>query len=218
MNKTIVALAAVVLAVSGLSGCANMTETQRTTATGAGIGVLAGAAIGAAAGGSRGAGTGAAIGAALGAGGGYLWSQQMQEQKATMEQATRGTGVAVTQTADNQLKLEIPSDISFDTGRYDIKPNMRAVLDRFATSLNQNPASTVRIIGHTDSSGSDAVNDPLSVNRAAATRDYLVGRGVAANRIAIDGRGSREAVADNATAAGRAMNRRVEIFVAEAAR
>ena len=218
MNKTIVTLAAIVLAVSGLSGCANMTETQRSTATGAGIGVLAGAAIGAAAGGSRGAGTGAAIGAALGAGGGYLWSQQMQEQKATMEQATRGTGVAVTQTADNQLKLEIPSDISFDTGRYDIKPNMRAVLDRFATSLNQNPVSTVRIIGHTDSSGSDAVNAPLSVNRAAATRDYLVARGVAVSRIAIDGRGSHEPVADNATAAGRAMNRRVEIFVAEAAR
>ena len=218
MNKTIVTLAAIVLAVSGLSGCANMTETQRSTATGAGIGVLAGAAIGAAAGGSRGAGTGAAIGAALGAGGGYLWSQQMQEQKATMEQATRGTGVAVTQTADNQLKLEIPSDISFDTGRYDIKPNMRAVLDRFATSLNQNPVSTVRIIGHTDSSGSDAVNAPLSVNRAAATRDYLVARGVAVSRIAIDGRGSHEPVADNATAAGRAMNRRVEIFVAEPAR
>ena len=218
MNKTIVTLAAIVLAVSGLSGCANMTETQRSTATGAGIGVLAGAAIGAATGGSRGAGTGAAIGAALGAGGGYLWSQRMQEQKATMEQATQGTGVAVTQTADNQLKLEIPSDISFDTGRYDIKPNMRAVLDRFATSLNQNPVSTVRIIGHTDSSGSDAVNAPLSVNRAAATRDYLVGRGVAMNRISIDGRGSHEPIADNATQAGRAMNRRVEIFVAEPAR
>lgn len=218
MNKTIVTLAAIVLAVSGLAGCANMTETQRSTATGAGIGVLAGAAIGAAAGGSRGAGTGAAIGAALGAGGGYLWSQRMQEQKATMEQATQGTGVAVTQTADNQLKLEIPSDISFDTGRYDIKPNMRAVLDRFATSLNQNPVSTVRIIGHTDSSGSDAVNAPLSVNRAAATRDYLVARGVAVSRIAIDGRGSHEPVADNATPAGRAMNRRVEIFVAEPAR
>lgn len=218
MNKTIVTLTAIVLAVSGLSGCANMTETQRSTATGAGIGVLAGAAIGAATGGSRGAGTGAAIGAALGAGGGYLWSQRMQEQKATMEQATQGTGVAVTQTADNQLKLEIPSDISFDTGRYDIKPNMRSVLDRFATSLNQNPVSTVRIIGHTDSSGSDAVNAPLSVNRAAATRDYLVARGVAVSRIAIDGRGSHEPVADNATPAGRAMNRRVEIFVAEPAR
>ena len=218
MNKTILALAAVAIAASGLSGCANMTETQRTTGAGAGIGALAGAAIGAAAGGSRGAGTGAVIGAALGAGGGYLWSQQMQEQKATMEQATRGTGVSVTQTADNQLKLAIPSDISFDTGRYDIKPNMRSVLDRFATTLIQNPVSTVNIIGHTDSSGSDAVNAPLSVNRAAATRDYLVGRGVAMNRISIDGRGSHEPIADNATQAGRAMNRRVEIFVAEPAR
>ena len=218
MNKTTLALAAVAIAVSGLSGCANMTETQRSTGAGAGIGALAGAAIGAAAGGSRGAGTGAVIGAALGAGGGYLWSQQMQEQKATMEQATRGTGVSVTQTADNQLKLAIPSDISFDTGRYDIKPNMRSVLDRFATTLIQNPVSTVNIIGHTDSSGSDAVNAPLSVNRAAATRDYLVGRGVAMNRISIDGRGSHEPIADNATQAGRAMNRRVEIFVAEPAR
>ena len=218
MNKTILALAAVAIAASGLSGCANMTETQRSTGAGAGIGALAGAAIGAAAGGSRGAGTGAVIGAALGAGGGYLWSQQMQEQKATMEQATRGTGVSVTQTADNQLKLAIPSDISFDTGRYDIKPNMRSVLDRFATTLIQNPVSTVNIIGHTDSSGSDAVNAPLSVNRAAATRDYLVGRGVAMNRISIDGRGSHEPIADNATQAGRAMNRRVEIFVAEPAR
>jgi outer membrane protein OmpA-like peptidoglycan-associated protein len=215
MNKTIATLAAVVLA---LGGCANMTETQRTTGQGAGIGALAGAVIGAAAGGSRGAGTGAAIGAALGAGGGYLWSQQMQEQKAAMEQATRGTGVSVTQTADNQLKLDIPSDISFDTGRYDIKPNMRAILDRFAATLNQNTLSTLKIIGHTDSSGSEAVNAPLSVNRAAATRDYLTARGVAMNRISIDGRSSHEPVADNATAAGRAMNRRVEIFVAEPAR
>jgi len=76
----------------------------------------------------------------------------------------------------------------------------------------------VRIVGHTDNVGSDAVNNPLSVNRAAATRDYLVSRGVASNRIAIDGRGAREPIADNATAAGKAKNRRVEIFVAEASR
>jgi outer membrane protein OmpA-like peptidoglycan-associated protein len=218
MNKFVLTLTAVAFAVSGLSGCANMTETQRTTGTGAGIGAVAGAVIGGVAGGGRGAGTGAAIGAALGAGGGYLWSQRMQEQKATMEQATQGTGVSVTQTADNQLKLDIPSDISFDTGRYDIKPSLRPILDRFATTLNHNPVSTVTIIGHTDSTGSDAVNGPLSVNRADATRDYLVARGVAMNRIAIDGRGSREPVADNNSNAGRAMNRRVEIFVAEAAR
>jgi len=221
MKKTIAVISAVALGIGGLSGCANMSETERTTGTGAAIGAVAGGLLGAAtAGGNRGksAATGAAIGAALGAGGGYLWSQRMQEQKATMEQATQGTGVNVTQTADNQLKLEIPSDISFDPGRYDIKPNLRPILDRFATTLNQNPVTRITIIGHTDSTGSDAVNNPLSVNRAAATRDYLVARGVATNRIAIDGRGSREPVADNGTTAGRAMNRRVEIFVAEAAR
>ena len=92
------------------------------------------------------------------------------------------------------------------------------MLDRFATTLNQNPVTTVRVVGHTDNVGSDAVNNPLSVNRAAATRDYLVSRGVAGNRIAIDGRGSREPIADNATASGKARNRRVEIFVAEAPR
>lgn len=221
MKRIMAVASALTLSVGALSGCANMSETERTTGTGAAIGAVAGGLIGAAtAGGNRGksAATGAAIGAAIGAGGGYLWSQRMQEQKAAMEQATQGTGVNVTQTADNQLKLEIPSDISFDPGRYDIKPNLRPVLDRFATTLNQNPVTNITIIGHTDNTGSDAVNNPLSVNRAAATRDYLVARGVASNRIAIDGRGSREPIADNITTAGRAMNRRVEIFVAETRR
>lgn len=218
MNKNGFALLLAAVFTGSLAGCANMTETQRTTATGAAIGAAAGAVIGGVSSGGRGAATGAAVGAAVGAGGGYLWSQRMQEQKASMEQATAGTGVNVSQTADNQLKLEIPSDISFDTGRYDIKPELRPILDRFATTLNQNPVTTVKIVGHTDSTGSDAVNMPLSVNRAAATRDYLVARGVAASRIAIDGRGPREPIADNGSVAGRAMNRRVEIFVAEAAR
>ncbi len=132
-----------------------------------------------------------------------------------MEQATEGTGVEVTQTNDNRLKLEIPSDISFDSGRADIKPSLRPVLDKLAQGLAQHPVTRVTIVGHTDNVGSDAVNNPLSVNRAAAVRDYLVPRGVASSRIGIDGRGSREPVADNATAQGRAMNRRVEIFVAE---
>ncbi len=220
MKKIIITLSAVSLAMGGLSGCANMNETQRDTGMGAAIGAVAGGLIGAAtAGGNKGksAATGAAIGAALGAGGGYLWSQNMQKQRAEMEQATAGTGIGISQTADNQLKVDIPADVSFDVGRYAIKPNMRPVLDRLASTLNQHPVTTVTIIGHTDSTGSDAVNDPLSINRAAATRDYLVQRGVSAQRIAIDGRGSRQPVADNSTAAGRAMNRRVEIFIAEPA-
>ena len=218
MERLVIALSAMALA---LSGCANMSATQRDTGTGAAIGAVAGGLIGAAtAGGNKGksAATGAAVGAALGAGGGYLWSQNMQKQRAEMEQATAGTGIGSSQTPDNQLKVDIPADVSFDVGRYAIKPNMRPVLDRLASTLNQHPVTTVTIIGHTDSTGSDAVNDPLSVNRAASTRDYLVQRGVSAQRIAVDGRGSRQPVADNSTASGRAMNRRVEIFIAEPAR
>ena len=219
MKKCYACIISVAVAVAGLSGCANMSETQKGTATGAGVGAAAGAVIGGVSGGNRTAraGTGAVVGAAIGAGVGYLWSQRMQEQKQAMEQATKGTGVAVTQTADNQLKLEIPSDISFDTGRYDIRPNFAPILDRFAASLRDHSATTVSIVGHTDSTGSDAINNPLSVNRAASTRDYLAACGVAANRIGVSGQGSRQPVADNASEMGRAKNRRVEIFVAEPA-
>ena len=207
-----VALAGVLVA-----GCANMTEGQKGTASGAGIGAAAGAVIGALAGGGKGAAIGAAAGAAVGAGGGYMWSKHMQEQKQTMQTATQGTGVAVTQTADNQLKIEIPSDLSFDIGKADITPGLRPVLDKFAQTVAANPQTKLQIIGHTDSSGSDAINDPLSVHRAAAVRDYLTAHNVSAERIVIDGRGSRSPVADNGTPEGRAKNRRVEIFVAESA-
>ena len=208
-------LACAAIALSVLSGCANMSETQQGTAQGAGIGAVAGALLGAATGGSKGAATGAVLGGAVGAGGGYIWSKKMQDQRIAMEQATRGTGVAVSQTADNRLKLDIPSDVSFDTGRSAIKSNFAPILTQFATSLNQNPVTTVTIIGHTDTTGSDAVNNPLSIDRADAARDYLVSRGVARNRIVTDGRGSREPVADNNTVQGRDKNRRVEIYVAE---
>ena len=192
-----------------LSGCADMTKAQRSAAIGGGVGAVAGAAIG-----DR---QGAVIGAGVGALGGYIWSQQMAKKKAAMEQAAAGTGVAVTQTPDNQLKLNIPSDISFDTGRANIKPNMQPILDQFAQGLSSQPNTEIRIIGHTDNTGSDTTNNPLSVNRAASARDYLVARGVNPQHIMIDGRGEREPIADNTTAAGRARNRRIEIFLAERA-
>jgi outer membrane protein OmpA-like peptidoglycan-associated protein len=217
---TCVAIIACAIGIS-FSGCANMDERERSVGTGAAAGAVAGGVIGraTAGGGSKGrsTATGAVIGAAVGAGGGYLWSRHMQRQKETMQQATRGTGIRVTQTEDNRLKLAVPADISFDTGRYDIKPAMKPILNRFAASLNENPVTQVEIIGHTDSTGRDAINNPLSVNRAAATRNYLTARGVERRRIAIDGRGSYEPVGNNNTAAGRAMNRRVEIYVAEPA-
>lgn len=202
-------------AVLALSGCANMSETERGTAQGAGIGAGVGALLGGITGGSRNIAGGAAIGGVIGAVAGNVWSSKMENQKRAMEQATQGTGVQVSQTSDNRLKLEIPSDISFATGRSDINPSLQPILDRFATGLVDNPTATVTIIGHTDSTGSDAINNPLSFDRASRTRDYLAGRGVAPQRIFVDGRGSREPIASNADAAGRARNRRVEIFVAE---
>ena len=204
-----------IAAIFALGGCANMSETQKGTAKGAGIGAGVGAVVGALAGGKKGAIIGAGVGAAGGAIAGNVWSKKMEAQKREMEAATAGTGVEVSQTADNRLKLDIPSDISFDTGRSDIKPNFRPVLDKFATSLSTNLNTKVTIIGHTDSSGTDAVNNPLSVNRASSTRDYLSNRGVQISRISIDGRGSREPLVANDTSANRAKNRRVEIFVAE---
>jgi outer membrane protein OmpA-like peptidoglycan-associated protein len=188
----------------------NLTPTQKGTAVGAGVGAVAGAAIG-------GDARGAAIGGLVGAAGGYIWSRHMQEKKVAMERATAGSGVQVTQTPDNQLKLNIPSDISFDTGRADIKPNLRPILDQFASGLASQPNTEVRVIGHTDSTGSPAVNDPLSVERAQAAKSYLASRGVDPNRIVISGRGEREPIADNSTAAGRARNRRVEIYLGERA-
>ena len=213
-NKIIVSS---VLFAFVLSGCANMSETQKGTAKGAAIGAGVGAVVGAVAGKGKGAAIGAVVGAGAGAVAGNVWTKRQEEQKRQMEEATAGTGVAVTQTSDNRLKLDIPSDISFAVGRADIQPNFRTILDTFATGLANNPASNVTIIGHTDSSGTDAVNNPLSLNRAASVRDYLSARSVAANRITIEGRGSREPLVANDTAANKAKNRRVEIFVAEPA-
>ncbi|MGH8858610.1 MAG: YMGG-like glycine zipper-containing protein, partial [Polaromonas sp.] len=137
MKPILTSMTCVALALGVLSGCADMSQTQQDTAKGAGIGAVAGALLGAAVDGSKGAAKGAVLGGAVGAGGGYIWSKKMQEQKAAMEKATAGTGVAVSQTADNRLKLDIPSDVSFDVGRSAIKPNFAPVLNHFATSLNQ---------------------------------------------------------------------------------
>lgn len=211
------AIAATILAL-GVSGCADMSATQRGTATGAGAGAALGAIIGGTTGGGSSRATkGAVLGGAAGAVIGNIWSKRMEQQKQAMEQATQGTGVQVSQTSDNRLKLEIPSDISFDTGRSDIKSNFQPILQRFATTLQENPNTNVVIIGHTDNTGSVSINQPLSVDRASRTRDYLAGRGVNPNRITIEGRADREPIANNGDAAGRARNRRVEIFVAEPA-
>ncbi len=217
MNRQMIRSTAVSIAAAALllSGCESMSERQKGTAVGAGVGAGVGAVLGSATGGK--AGTGAVIGGAIGAVAGNLWSKRQEDRRVAMEQATQGTGVDVTRTADNQLKVNIPSDVSFDTGSASIRPQMRTVLDPFAASLKDDPKAQLTIVGHTDSTGSEAVNNPLSVQRAQSVRDYLAARGVASTRIQIDGRGEREPVADNTSDAGRARNRRVEILLREPA-
>jgi outer membrane protein OmpA-like peptidoglycan-associated protein len=208
-STTALALAAAL----ATTGCDTIGEREKGTAVGAGVGAAAGAVIGSATGGR--AGTGAVVGGVIGAIAGNLWSKRMEDRRVAMEQATRGTNVEVTRTTDNQLRINVPSDVSFDTNSYLIKPELRGVLDPFASSLAGDSGSIVSIVGHTDSTGSAAINNPLSVDRAQSVRDYLVARGVPATRIETSGRGEREPIADNATEAGRARNRRVEIFLRE---
>jgi len=157
------------------------------------------------------------IGAAAGAVAGSLWSRHLETKRREMERATAGTGVQVSRTADDQLRLEVPADVSFATGSAALEPRLRPVLDAFASGLGQQPGMRVRVVGHTDSTGTDAINDPLSLRRAQSVRDYLADRGVAAERVEAVGRGSREPVASNDSAEGRAQNRRVEIFLRDTA-
>lgn len=197
----------------GAAACSNMSERERGTAQGAGAGAVAGAVLGSVTGGSG--ARGAVIGGAIGAVAGNLWSKRMEDKRRALEQSTAGTGIAVDRTTDNRLKLNVPSDVSFDTGRADIKPAMRPVLDDVGRQLDNNTRAT--IVGHTDSTGSAGTNQALSQQRAQAVRDYLVTRGVNASHLSVEGRGSREPVASNDSDSGRAANRRVEIFLADTA-
>ncbi|HEU4460284.1 MAG TPA: OmpA family protein [Methylibium sp.] len=205
---------ATVVAGSLLAACANMSEEQKGTAKGAGIGAAVGGVAGVLIGDNkRGAATGAAIGAVGGAIAGNIWSRRMEEKKRALEQQTQGTGIDVAQTPNNELKVNVPADSGFATGRSEVRPQLRSVLDTFAAGLD--PNMRVRVIGHTDSTGSDAINDPLSLDRAHSVRDYLAARGVQPARVETAGRGSKEPVADNSSESGRAANRRVEIFLRE---
>lgn len=210
---TQLALGAVVSSAMILQGCANsgMSPEQQATINGALIGAVGGAVISSATGGK--AGTGAVIGAVGGAVAGNVWSRHMEAKRKALEQASAGTGIEVARTADNRLKLNIPSDFSFDTNSAMVKPSMKPVLNEIARGLDT--TVMVDVIGHTDSRGSDAINQPLSVRRADAVRTYLETRGVASQRINIAGAGSSQPVASNDTDAGRAQNRRVEIFMAD---
>ena len=195
------AIAACASAALLLGACSSMSEREQGTAKGAGAGAVAGV----------------VIGGAVGAIAGNLWTKRMEDKRRTVSDATAksGTGAAVDRTPDNRLKVNVPADASFDVGRSDLKSGLRPVLDELGRGLDKDMRITV--VGHTDSTGSDADNDPLSRDRAEAVRDYLSVRGVARDRITVVGRGSREPVAGNDSDSCCSQNRRVEIFLSDSA-
>ncbi|WP_027455540.1 OmpA family protein [Xylanibacter brevis] len=192
-----------------MAGCNNL---AKGTAIGAAGGAVLGAVVGKIAGNTA---VGAAVGTAVGAGTGALIGKHMDKVKAQAEAVKNAQVESVTDANGLQaVKLTFDSGILFATGKYALNANSKAALNQCATLLKNNTDCDIAIYGHTDSTGSDAVNNPLSVNRAKAVQSYLLAQGVAASQIRVaDGQGSTNPVADNSTAAGRQQNRRVEIYM-----
>ncbi|RKT26343.1 outer membrane protein OmpA-like peptidoglycan-associated protein [Paraburkholderia sp. RAU2J] len=205
--KIMTRLAVFAVAGSVLAGCA--TQQGTNTAVGTGVGAGTGAALGAIFGGGKGAAIGAGVGAAVGGVTGYNW----QNIRNRMSGATKGTGTEITEQPDGSLKLNIPSSVTFDTSSYAIKPSFAPVLDQLAQTMQQNPEIVASVVGHTDSTGSPQYNQTLSVNRAQSVTGYLGQHGVAPQRLSATGMGQNQPIADNNTEAGRAANRRVEIYL-----
>ena len=201
-----IALISVSLLV-GETSCSTMTNTGKGALIGGGGGAAVGAGLGALIGGGKGAAIGSAIGAAVGAGAGTLIGKRMdKQQKELQEETTDQNGLRA-------IRVTFDGGILFPTGKYTLNSQAQADLSRFAQSLNQNPGTDVQILGFTDNTGSFAVNERLSNERAGAVLSYLVNSGVSPTRLTAKGIPMADYIASNDTAAGRAQNRRVEIYI-----
>lgn len=200
------------VAASLLSACATNPYSGESqvakTAWGTGIGTAAGAGIGALIGGKKGALIGAASGAALGAGTGAY----MDIQARKLRQELLNTGVQV-QNIDGQIYLIMPGNITFDSNDATIKPTFQPVLNSIAKVVKEYNKTLIQVNGYTDSTGSAALNNSLSLMRANSISNYLKIQGVDAGRIVANGYGSSNPIASNSTAAGREQNRRVEMIL-----
>lgn len=207
------------VALLGLGACTTVDPyTGQTVTSNTRTGALAGAAGGALLGyltntnkGEEGR-TNALIGAGVGALAGAAVGNYMDRQQADLRRSLADTGVTVERQGDT-IVLNMPSDITFGVDQSDIQSRFFGPLDGVAQVLNQYPQTTIDIIGHADATGPDGYNQALSERRAASVADYLVHRGVLPGRLYVAGRGEGDPIASNATDAGRAQNRRVEVVV-----
>ena len=206
MKTKIVSL---LLCVGMLFACNN---TQKGAGIGAGGGAVLGGIIGAIAGNTA---IGAAVGAAVGAGAGAVIGNRMDKAKKAAQQVDNAKVETVKDTNGlDAVKVSFDSSVLFATGKADLSTEAKNSLVQFAKVLNENKDCDIAIIGHTDITGSDAINQPLSVSRANSVNNYLKSCGVSASQIKrIEGQGSSNPVADNSTEDGRKLNRRVEVYM-----
>ncbi len=198
----------------GTTGCESLNNTTKGAMIGGGGGAAVGAGIGALAGGGKGAAIGAMAGTAIGATAGALIGRKMDKQQQELAQIEGAEVEEVTDQNNLQaIKVTFNGGILFDTNKSDLSESARKSLSEFAVSLKNNPQTDIEINGHTDNTGSRATNDRLSKERAQAVANYLIGSGVSSKRMTINGLAYDFPVADNSTEAGRAQNRRVEIYI-----
>ena len=209
--KNLKSIAAGLCAALVLVGC-NVSNTAKGTAIGAGGGAVVGAIIGKIAGNTA---IGAVIGGTVGATTGAIIGKKMDKAKKEAEAVKNAQVETITDANGLEaVKVTFDSGILFATNKADLNATSKASLTQFAEVLKENRDMDIAIIGHTDNTGSDAVNNPLSKNRAQSVSKFLKSQGVASAQIkTIDGQGSTNPVADNSTAEGRKQNRRVEVYM-----
>lgn len=144
-------------------------------------------------------------------------SSTLEAKRVALEAANQSTGISVLTTANGQLQINLPTDFSFDSDGASVKPGMRPLLDHLAADLAGPTMANllIQVIGFTDSEGSESANVTLSLARANNVRKYLEGKGIAAARLSAEGRGEEAPLAGNDKRYGRALNRRVEIYLRE---
>lgn len=218
MQYKLITMVVVTALSASISGCQTLdayTGEQKTSSTtkgsaiGAGIGALIGY-VSARDKSSRDRRKAILIGAGVGGLSGAAVGNYMDKQEAKLRKQLEGTGVSVTRNGDDVI-LNMPGNITFDTGKSDLKANFNEVLDSVVLVLNEFDKTLIEIAGHTDSVGSRESNQRLSYYRAVSVGNYLMDKGIDFDRVMTVGRGEDRPIADNKTAAGRQMNRRVEL-------
>ncbi|AMJ68247.1 OmpA family protein [Hymenobacter sp. PAMC 26628] len=177
---------------------------------GAGGGAAAGALLGGLLGGGRGTAIGAILGAAAGGGAGVLIGKKMDKQAADLQRDMQNAKV---ERVGEGIKITFDSGILFDTNSATLRAASQADIVKMAATLQKYPDTNVLVEGHTDNTGTDAINLPLSQRRAQSVADATVAQGVSSSRITTKGLGSSDPVGDNSTAEGKQANRRVEIAI-----